>query len=168
MQRALNDPTNRGLDQKEASAYLATARQLDDEDGDGFDGSGRARLRKEQGHLRRALLNGRGHAPCAFCGEVLPEELLWAAHIFPRRFLTPRERGDLANVAVLACRLGCDPLFEAGYFAVDEAGSLVVAAPTGISPVDDRLARLQGRQVRSYRPASATYFQRHLTERFRG
>lgn len=165
--RALSEPRRDQRDDEEGDAYRELAGQLDDEEGDNFDASTRGRRRREQGHLRNYLLGDRDHAPCAFCGEVLPKELLWAAHIFPRRFLSPGDRGRLSVVAVLACRLACDPLYESGYFTIDDAGRIEVTSTTGISVIDERLAQLSGRPMARYRPESADFFARHRAERFR-
>ena len=70
------------------------------------------KIRLEQGELRKHLLGGRAAAPCAICGRLLPDRLLIAAHIVPRRNLTDAERVDFTSVAMLACVLGCDALFR--------------------------------------------------------
>lgn len=80
------------------------------------------RRRREQGRLRAYLLGGRAVADCDICGRELPERLLVAAHIVPRAQLDDEHRKDFASIAMLACSLGCDDLFEFGYVIVDGAG----------------------------------------------
>lgn len=91
-----------------------------------------AKVRKEQGKLREYLLEGRTLAPCDLCGRALPKGLLVAAHIVPRSLSTEEERGEFAAIAMLACALGCDALFEWGYVVVDASGAIRqgIKAPT--------------------------------------
>jgi hypothetical protein len=79
-------------------------------------------VRREQGRLRDHLMAGRPTAECALCGRVLPRRLLVAAHIAPRRTLSDSQRQRFDEIAMLACALGCDALFEWGLVVVDEDG----------------------------------------------
>ncbi len=81
-----------------------------------------ARRRREQAHLRAYLLGQRAAASCDICGREFPAGLLVAAHIVPRAVTDDEHRKDFAAIAMLACSLGCDDLFERGYVVVDEAG----------------------------------------------
>lgn len=67
----------------------------------------------------------------------MPERLLIAAHIKPRRLLSDKERLDFASAAMLTCTLGCDALFERGYLVVDDEGQIV----TGRAAETDALLR---------------------------
>lgn len=87
-------------------------------DEDQLDRSTVANARKEQAFLRAYLLRGEPNGQCALCQEILPGELLIAAHIKPRSKCNPNERIDFDNVAALMCSLGCDSLFEKGYVYV--------------------------------------------------
>ena len=60
--------------------------------------------RAEQRELRKRLLS-RGKT-CAICGDNFQENLLVAAHIKKRSECTDKEKGDLNNIAMLACKLG--------------------------------------------------------------
>lgn len=62
-------------------------------------------------------------AACALCGRTVPDRVLVAAHITPRRLLSDSERLEFASAAMLVCTLGCDALFEWGYLVVDGDGS---------------------------------------------
>lgn len=102
------------------------------------DAAAEGRRRVEQAFLRRFLLAGRVVAPCAFCGQSLPAGLLIAAHVKRRAELAHKQRLAFDQVAVLACTLGCDSLYEQGYVAVDPGGALTVA--TDVEPaVAERL-----------------------------
>ncbi|GLY32501.1 hypothetical protein [Kineosporia sp. NBRC 101731] len=85
-------------------------------------------IRREQSFLRGALGIGTGRpgaqAQCALCGRLLPEDLLVAAHIKPRARCTESERLDIPNIAMPACLLGCDALYERGYITVDGEGTV--------------------------------------------
>jgi hypothetical protein len=78
--------------------------------------------RGEQKELRQLLLAGRDRALCSLCGMLYPAALLRAAHIKPRSECSDDERRCLGDIAMLACVLGCDSLYELGYLSVDEHG----------------------------------------------
>jgi hypothetical protein len=63
----------------------------------------------------------------------------------------------------LACKFGCDALFEDGYLTVDQDGTVLTATLVGdISQiVVERLHALQGRLCGAFTPASAPYFDWH-------
>lgn len=126
-----------------------------------------ATRRVEQSFLRRVLLGGRPGAPCAFCSLLLPADLLVAAHVKRRADLTREERLDFRACAVLACALGCDALYEAGYIAVGADG-LVVTARTPPGPLADRLAALDGLVCGGHDDRRAGHFREHLRTRFQG
>lgn len=86
-------------------------------------------VRREQRFLRATLLEGRKAAECVFCGKLYPSNLLNVAHIKRRREATESERTDWGHIAVLACVLGCDALYEHGYISVNENGK-VIGAPS--------------------------------------
>lgn len=99
--------------------------------------------RGEQSILRRRLLGNAEVAECALCGRTLPTRFLITAHIKKRTLCTDSERRDLAHVAMAACTLGCDSLFEAGYVCQRTAGSprgrtvdLPVSGQVGSLPAD--------------------------------
>jgi hypothetical protein len=118
--------------------------------------------RREQGELRRRLTSGAAQSACAICGEVFPVELLVAAHIKRRSLCTEVERRDLGNVAMLACKFGCYALFEAGYLAVDQDGTVLTTLVGDVSQVVvERLHGLRGRVCGAFTPASAPYFDWH-------
>jgi hypothetical protein len=100
--------------------------------------------RGEQRALKKLLLPGTT-GECALCGRTFDSQLLWAAHIKKRSHCTPEERRDLANIAMLACTLGCDTLYEHGYIAVDDGGAVLVSprarqTPAAIEHIERYLA----------------------------
>ena len=116
--------------------------------------------RAEQAELRRRLLAKDGR--CALCARTLPDELLVAAHIKKRSECTDDEKRDLDNVAMLACKLGCDAFFEYGYFLVGENGSVVINKKSDpASRYESLLADVVGRQCLAHTPESEPYFSWH-------
>lgn len=70
------------------------------------------------------------------------------------------ERNDLRNVAMLACSLGCDRLFELGYVTVGPDGTVVAASPVE-GALAEQLAQLEGRMTGAHHAGSAGYFAWH-------
>lgn len=126
-----------------------------------------ATRRVEQRFLRRVLLRQQSEGTCGFCGRLLPADLLVAAHLQRRAELSRTEKLNFQAVAVLACTLGCDSLYELGYLGVDEHGLMVTADPPN-SAVAAHLYTLNRRPCPGYNPARAPYLQQHRASRFRG
>lgn len=123
--------------------------------------------RAEQGRLKRALLPG-AEGECALCGRTLPRALLVAAHIKKRAACSEEERWDLNNVAMLACLLGCDSLFEHGFVAVETGGQLSVspvaaAAPAVTKYMDEHLV---GRSIEWWSADREQYYAWHRSHTF--
>ncbi|MFJ6389003.1 hypothetical protein ACIQJT_15485 [Streptomyces sp. NPDC091972] len=97
------------------------------------DAAADAQRRAEQGRLKKALLPGT-EGECALCGRTLPRAFLVAAHIKKRAACSEEERWDLNNIAMLACLLGCDSLFEHGFVAVEEGGQLRISPVAASAP----------------------------------
>ncbi|WP_440902499.1 hypothetical protein [Actinosynnema sp.] len=125
-----------------------------------------ATTRVEQTALRSLLLDGRDAAPCALCGADYPARSLVAAHVKFRTACEYVEALDLANVAMLACALGCDHLYEQGHLTVAPDGRVRVADTT-YPAVRARLAELDGRHVPAHTPESRDYFEWHSTTVFK-
>ncbi|QGQ20225.1 hypothetical protein GC089_14725 [Cellulomonas sp. JZ18] len=125
-----------------------------------------ARQRREQRKLRRALLAGRDEAPCAVCGDIFPARFLWASHIKRRSVATEDEVRDLPYIAMLACILGCDALFEDGYIAVRDGTFVGTTAVDVGSALGQRVRALEGRPVDDY-ARRAPYFSWHHEQVFR-
>ncbi|MEV6226548.1 HNH endonuclease [Saccharopolyspora shandongensis] len=123
--------------------------------------------RGEQVALRKRLRE-LGADRCALCGRELPAEFLVAAHIKPRRHCTDDEKRDLDNVAMLACLLGCDSLYEHGYIGVGTDGEILVSDRAGDCPsVHDLIDRhLAQQRTAWWSPQRARYFDWHREHRF--
>jgi hypothetical protein len=118
-----------------------------------------AQGRKEQAKLRDHLLQGRTEMPCDLCGRVLPAQFLVAAHIVPRSDLNDNERIQFDRIAMVACVLGCDRLFESGFLTVDEEGMVWSKAIDGdLGPV---LAELESRRCSAHTAGTAPAFAVH-------
>lgn len=115
--------------------------------------------RAEQAELRRRLL--RSDSACALCGSVLPGEFLVAAHIKKRSLCTDAERRDLDNIAMLACKLGCDAAFELGVLVVDSSGAVQINVSTPFERIPERFIEVAGRQCLAHRPETEEYFAWH-------
>ncbi|MGY5001061.1 hypothetical protein [Streptomyces griseus] len=124
--------------------------------------------RGEQAHLKRALLPG-PTGECALCGRSLPAAFLIAAHIKKRAACTDDEKRDLQNVAMLACLLGCDGLYERGFVTIAEGGQIQVSplaasAPAVAQHIEDHLV---DRTTPWWTPAREQYFAWHRVHTFR-
>lgn len=128
---------------------------------DETDGTALGKIRKEQADLRVHLLRGRLIAPCSLCGNELPSRLLVAAHIKPRRYCSEEERRDFRSVAMLACGLGCDALFEWGYVTVGGDGKILPGNTTETQALDDAVARLVDRICSAHNENTARNFAEH-------
>ena len=128
-------------------------------------------VRAEQPALRRTLIGNKSHARCALCGEEMPVDLLIAAHIKQRSLCNDSEKLDLLNIGMLACKLGCDDLYELGYISVDAAGTVITVEPSEKlhgTLVAGLIARLQGSPCLAFTAANAHYYQWHRDSKFAG
>jgi hypothetical protein len=116
------------------------------------------RRRREQGQLRAFLLGGHATAECDLCGRELPASLLVAAHITPRAVSDEKQRGDFASVAMLACSLGCDDLFEIGYIVVDGDGVICPGRATESEALREVVDGLVGRSCAAFNERTAENF----------
>lgn len=121
--------------------------------------------RAEQTYLRANLLRQYGEQ-CALCGRTLPAELLVAAHIKARSFCSEEERYDFQSVAMLACSLGCDALFEKGFIGVDGVGEVHLSPELRLSQ-DNAILRLQGRRCLAFKADNVSHFQHRWDTDFR-
>lgn len=120
------------------------------------------KVRREQRLLRRALGLGGGSHPCALCGREFPDRLLVAAHIKKRSKCSHEEKIDIPAVAMIACALGCDALFEHGYVVVNDEGIIEITGRAAEGThLHDVAQRLEGRTVVGPSKHSDRYFSWH-------
>jgi hypothetical protein len=139
---------------------------------DSFDGELERRTlraqRGEQAALKRRLLPG-PIGRCALCGRNLPGTFLVAAHIKKRVMCTDEEKRDLANIAMLACTLGCDAFYEHGYIAVAPGGTIEVSPlALGAPDIAEYIYHwLAGHSTPWWTEAREPYFHWHRTHTFK-
>lgn len=145
--------------------YLDTAAQLQGS----LDKPTSTTSRQEQDLLRGVLgLFRDGASECGLCGRTFPNELLIAAHIKKRADCTDVERLDLKNIAMPACLLGCDALFERGFIAVSQSGKVIVAdVARAVPALADALAVLESRSMPSWAKSTEPYFAWHRSHTYR-
>ncbi|WP_354642920.1 hypothetical protein [Kitasatospora camelliae] len=138
----------------------------------GFDGelerTAMRAYRGEQAALKRHLLPGPTGA-CALCGRVLPATFLIAAHIKKRAVCTDDEKRDFTNIAMLACSLGCDSLYERGYVTVADDGRIQISPLAEAMPgIHEHIQQyLVGRTVSWWSGDREPHFQWHRTHTFK-
>lgn len=117
--------------------------------------------RLEQALLRRTLLPGNSGS-CDLCGQTYPVQFLVAAHIKKRAACSAAERLDMPHVAMVACKFGCDALFEEGYLGVSRHGKILVSphAPRQ-GAAAAYLGQLAGRDVPAHTRARQKYYGWH-------
>lgn len=122
-----------------------------------------AKRRLEQGYLRQYLLPG-AKGECWLCGRTFAAEFLIAAHIKKRSQCTPDEKADIPAIAMLACKFGCDELYERGMVVVGAEGKIAamkrLTDPSARSFVEKHL---KGRSIANWgdRTPSHQYFGAH-------
>jgi predicted restriction endonuclease len=106
---------------------------------------------------------------CALCHRPFPDNFLITAHIKKRKWCSDTERNDMASIAMAACKLGCDVLYEAGLIGVDAAGQVIASDLLHHSaPLMDYFnANLKGKICKNWKSGSRDYFDWHLNSTFR-
>jgi hypothetical protein len=116
----------------------------------GFDWKLTVKARREQRLLRLALT---GH--CCICGDEFPVDLLVAAHVKKRSHCSHLERKDYKNVVVPMCKLGCDDLYERGYFILGSNGLIRVSkTPVMTAAVQRYASAIASKRCLGWRPES--------------
>jgi hypothetical protein len=161
-------PTLQLLDETQDTAADSTNDLKDDTDDSPMERLVARMLRQEQQRLKRRLIE-LGANVCALCGQELPPEFLVAAHIKRRSECTNREKRDFDGVAMLACLLGCDSLFEHGYVAVQTEGRIHLSPWVHDAPAVHQhvAARLSGRTTTWWTEKREPYFAWHRTHTFK-
>ena len=120
--------------------------------------------RKEQAKGRKRLLRGKTNGECLICGKQMSAEFLIAAHIKRRSECTDLEKRDLDGVMMLACKFGCDYLYEAGFVSIENSKVKVSERLTDLTALR-YVKELNGRQVEVSKK-QLEYFKWHLENRF--
>jgi hypothetical protein len=127
------------------------------------DSSGKAEVntRKEQKILQDYLIQSRTEAICHLCGKEFPVTFLVAAHIKKRAGCTNAER-KILDVAMLACKFGCDELYEKKYIFVDEQGVIRRNQSKSITKaMEPTIVRLDGKKCDIWSSANKAFFDAH-------
>jgi hypothetical protein len=128
-----------------------------------------AKVRVEQGYLRKYLFGGKETSSCALCRRTFPTNLLIAAHIKPRSKCSLQEKQDATNIVFPLCLFGCDSLYERGYVSVNSRGKIEVKILSGVTPIVKRfLNSIKGKTCLSWNPQNAKYFKWHYEDHSRG
>lgn len=122
--------------------------------------------RKEQAVGRKRLLKGRTTGICLLCGLEMNADFLIAAHIKRRSECDDLEKRDLDGVLMLACKFGCDYLFEVGFISVS-SGKLVVSPSLKDKVALIYVNRIRNRSV-AFSENQLKYFEWHYAQRFLG
>jgi hypothetical protein len=125
------------------------------------DGSAAGKTRKEQSILRDYLLELSKKPTCHLCGQEFPSSFLVAAHIKKRSLCSYQERIN-ENVGMLACKFGCDDLYEEHYVFVDEEGVIRRDESKPITKaMESHIGRLDGKKCDIWSPANKAFFDAH-------
>ena len=120
--------------------------------------------RKEQSMGRKRLLKGKPQGVCQLCQRTMKSEFLIAAHIKRRSECEDHEKRDLDGVMMLACKFGCDYLYEVGFIGV-EADTLRVSPTLQDEVALNYVASIVGKKI----PVSekqGKYFDWHFKKRY--
>jgi hypothetical protein len=116
--------------------------------------------RAEQSALREVLLRGRPTGECALCERTIDSRMLVAAHIKKRSECTDAEKRDLTNIGMLACRFGCDELYERGFISVGEDWTILIHPSVKDAVVRGYITNTVRTSIKA-RPGSSVYFKWH-------
>jgi hypothetical protein len=123
----------------------------------GLDRKALVNIRKEQGFLRTFLVAGEKSKECCICSELLPIELLVAAHIKKRSKCTQLEMRDFKRVVGLMCKLGCDDLYEKGYLSAVNGKVVINSKRKTTDFLNIYLTKLDGRAVLNWKDSKVYY-----------
>lgn len=124
-------------------------------------GTAETKTRKEQNTFRRYLLGSKMKANCSLCGQLFPADLLITAHIKKRTDCSLDEKTN-PDVVMLACKFGCDDLYEKGYIVVDENG---IIRQNKFKPITQVMkpvvSELDEKECRIWSDSNKTFFDAH-------
>lgn len=118
-------------------------------------------IRKEQATLRKLLINKRENVECYLCGGVFPKNSVSCAHIKPRKACTDDEKCD-PYVVMLACRFGCDELYERKIIKVTDNGVIQLNKDINVTPGIIKITKdLINKKCFKFENKSLEYFRWH-------
>lgn len=120
--------------------------------------------RKEQSKARKYLLKGKSVGSCQLCGLLMNSDFLIAAHIKRRSECQDNEKRDINGVVMLACKFGCDYLFEVGYIGVQN-GVLEKSTKLNDPKAISYISSFVGRSI-EVKESQKKYFDWHFQNRF--
>jgi hypothetical protein len=120
-----------------------------------------SKRRKEQSMLRTTLMKDAPNHLCAICGNLLPNELLIAAHIKKRKYSTEEERKK-SSIVVQMCKLGCDSLFEDGWIGVVDKRVTRICTEKSTHYLEETIKRLVGRECKHINEVSSKFYDWHF------
>ena len=126
-----------------------------------LDTVGKAKIRTEQGFLRKALFGSKKVGRCCLCGRQYPVAFLVAAHIKKRAECSTTERLDYKNIVMPACKFGCDDLYEKGYIAVKDGMIITLNHPDSVLSIKAYVDTLVGKSCSAWSTGSSKYFEAH-------
>lgn len=120
--------------------------------------------RKEQSKARKHLLKGKSVGTCQLCGLQMNSDFLIAAHIKRRSECEDHEKRDIDGVMMLACKFGCDYLFEVGFLGVKN-GLVVKSKKLEDLKALTYISTFEGRNI-AVKESQKRYFEWHIINRF--
>lgn len=124
--------------------------------------------RLEQRRLAEHVM-AEARGTCALCHREFEDSFLVTAHIKQRSHCTNEERRDLAHVAMAACKLGCDAIYEAGLVGVTDGGR-IVGSPllSRTTTLTDYFSTyLENKRCTKWNGRTSGYFEWHMEAKFR-
>ena len=114
--------------------------------------------RKEQAILKSFLFENKKEIQCALCHKTLPADMVWAAHIKPRKDCSEKERTDV-NIVMPACKIGCDDLFEKNYIKIDTNGYLLInKSKTTTTQMNNFMKQYENKKCLYFKIETKEYF----------
>ncbi|TCG09243.1 hypothetical protein BZM27_06245 [Paraburkholderia steynii] len=127
---------------------------------DATDGDLETQRRLEQGVLKDWLFASKHEEHCAICGDLFHVSALVTAHKKKRSLCTTAERLD-PYIAMPACTLGCDFLYEREYIYIVDGVVQVNATKSAGTTEYRRAAALAGRKlIDTWRAGKDEYFRK--------
>jgi len=124
-------------------------------------GTAETATRKEQDSFRRYLIGTSEEAKCSLCGQIVRSDLLITAHIKKRTNCSAEEKKN-PDVVMLACKFGCDDLYEKHYVFVDEEGVIRRDESKPITEaMESHISRLDGMKCDIWSTANKAFFDAH-------